>query len=159
MEIIYSEILRSNRKIRELVSEIFKEKGYRLSLRMNYNEIEMAKDMKDTLYLYPYITISDTLLRICFYIVAMMSNKNSVLLFEEPEVHTFPYYTKYLGEQIAIDKNNQYFIVTHNPYFLISILEKTPVKDVAVFITEMKDYQTVLKQVNEKKYSAFLEYD
>ncbi|MHA1431833.1 MAG: hypothetical protein ACTSRV_15795 [Candidatus Freyarchaeota archaeon] len=49
-----------------------------------------------------------------------------MLVFEEPEAHAFPYYTKFLAEKIALDTSNQYFISTHNPYFLLSILEKAP---------------------------------
>lgn len=86
-----------------------------------------------------------------FYLVAMESNENAVLVFEEPEAHAFPYYTKYLAERIALDKNqNQYFISTHNPYLLLSILEKASKKEVGLFITYFEDYQTKVKPLSEK---------
>ena len=34
---------------------------------------------------------------------AILSNKDSVLVFEKPESHAFPYYVKYLAEIIALD--------------------------------------------------------
>jgi len=81
-----------------------------------------------------------------FYSVAIESNKESVLVFEEPEAHAFPYYTKHLGERIALDENkNQYFIATHNPYLLTAIWEKSAAGDVAVFATYYKDYETRVK--------------
>ncbi len=79
---------------------------------------------------------------------------------EEPEAHAFPHYTKYLAELIALDKNkNQYFITTHNPYFLRSLIEKSPKNDVAVFITYYEDYQTKVIEFSGDKLEKILEYD
>ncbi|MHA1431827.1 MAG: AAA family ATPase [Candidatus Freyarchaeota archaeon] len=75
---------------------------------------------------FPYSLASETLQRIVFFTVAVNSNRDSVLVFEEPEAHASPNYTKFLAEKIALDTSNQYFISTHNPYFLLSILEKAP---------------------------------
>lgn len=88
-------------------------------------------------------------MRIIFYLAAISTNKNSILVFEEPEAHAFPYYTKYLAERIAFDKDNQYFISTHNPYFLFPILEKIPKEEISIFITYWKDDHTVVKQMSE----------
>ena len=76
------------------------------------------------------------------YTIAIESNQNSTLVFEEPESQAFPYYTKYLGERIGCDKSNQYFIATHNPYLISAILEKTPKIDANVFVTYYRDYET-----------------
>jgi len=62
------------------------------------------------------------------------------LIFEEPEAHSFPYYTKYLAERIALDKNNnQYFISTHNPYLLLSILGKAKKKILQFLLLILKN--------------------
>lgn len=90
--------------------------------------------------------------------LAMESNKNTILLFDEPEANTFPYYTKYIAEQFALDETNQYFISTHNPYLLSAIVEKSKVKDVAVFITYMDgQYQTQLKRIEDDKMGEILD--
>ena len=34
----------------------------------------------------------------------METNRNSVIIFEEPETHAFSYHTKFLAERIALDK-------------------------------------------------------
>ncbi len=39
-----------------------------------------------------------------------------------------------LGEMIASDTSNQYFLTTHNPYFLTAIVEKTPIENLALFV-------------------------
>ena len=82
-------------------------------------------ETEDILITYPYRTISDTFQRLIFYLSAILTNKNSIIAMEEPEAHAFPYYTKYLAELIALNENkNQYFITTHNPYFLLTLIEK-----------------------------------
>ncbi len=48
------------------------------------NRIEILKQQEDILILFPYSMISETLQRIFFHLAAMESNKNSVLVFEEP---------------------------------------------------------------------------
>jgi AAA15 family ATPase/GTPase len=89
----------------------------------------------------------------------MESNKNSTLTFEEPESFAFPYYTKYLGERIAFDETNQYFISTHNPYLLLAILEKTPKDQVNVFATYLEDYETKVKALAEEEISILMDSD
>jgi hypothetical protein len=95
-----------------------------------------------------------------FYTVAIESNKDSTLVFEEPEAHAFPYFTKHLDERIALDENkNQYFIATHNPYLLSAVVEKAPVADVAVFATYYRDYETRLKLLDQAALSRLFESD
>jgi hypothetical protein len=35
---------------------------------------------------------------------------------------------------IADDKTNQFFLTTHNPYFLSAVVEKTPGSELALFV-------------------------
>ena len=130
----------------------------RLVFETQEDKIKVLKSSEDTIVLVPYFLASDTLQRIVFYLAAIDSNKDSVLVFEEPEAHAFPYYTKYLAERIALDKkNNQYFIATHNPYLLLSILEKAHKDDVAIFITYFEDYQTKVKPLSEKELEEIMD--
>ncbi len=149
-------ILRSNGELRELVRELIESKGYKLNLRIESREIELVKD-NGVLISYPYQSVSDTLQRIIFYLAAIKSNKNATLLLEEPETHIFPFYTKYLAELMALQSSNQYFIVTHNPYFLLSLVEKTPIDELAVFITYMEKYETKLRQLSNEELSELLD--
>jgi predicted ATP-dependent endonuclease of OLD family len=151
------EILKTNTNIYDLVDEFLSE--YKLKIVPEEKEYKLKILKIDTPrpILFPYFSLSDTFQRIIFYLTAIESNKNSVLLFEEPEAHAFPYYTKILAEIIALDNsNNQYFITTHNPYFLISILEKAPKNDVAIFITYLEDYQTKLKGLDDLEKEKIL---
>lgn len=153
-------VLRAHKETKSLASQVFSPFGLKLVFKPQENKIELLKQYEDIFISYPYSLASDTLQRLVFYLVAIESNKDSILAFEEPESHAFPYYTKYLAEVIALDKNNnQYFISTHNPYFLLPILEKSPKDDVAIFITYFEDYQTKVKSLCHKQLEEIMEID
>ena len=121
--------------------------------------IKVIKREAGILTALPLGMASDTLQRILFYTVAMESNTNSVLVFEEPETHAFPYYTKYLGERIGTDPSNQYFLSTHNPYLLVPLLEKTPKDQVALFATQYRNYATTVIPLSEDQIGRLLDAD
>lgn len=145
--------------LREIMKEFFQKYRLRLLLKPQEKLFEIQKQKDDLVYSYPYTLTSDTLRRIIFYTVAIASNKDSVLVFEEPESNAFPYYTKYLGERIALDKTNQFFIATHNPYLLSAIIEKSRKEDVQVFITYFKDFQTRVKPLTPDEVVDLMEAD
>jgi len=150
-------ILMTRKELKTMVSEIFNPFGFKLIFKPQENKIEVLKQYEDIFISYPYSLASETLQRIIFYLTAIDSNRDSILIFEEPESHAFPYYTKFLAERIAFDKNNQYFISTHNPYFLLSVLEKAHKDELGVFITYFKDYQTRVKPLSEGELEEMME--
>jgi AAA15 family ATPase/GTPase len=152
-------LIRSHKKLKEAVADLFEPFGLRLAFRIQENKMEILKQYENDIIAHPYWLLSDTLQRIIFYATAIDSNKESILVFEEPESHTFPYYTKFLGEKIAFDQTNQYFIATHNPYLLLAILEKAKKKTVNVFVTYYKDYETKVKLLNDEQVSELMNYD
>lgn len=152
-------VVMGRKNLRETVSRFFKDYGFRPVLKPMEKVFEFQKQMEELIFDYPYILLSDTLQRMIFYEIAMESNENSTLIFEEPEAHAFPYYTKYLGEKIGLDETNQYFITTHNPYLLLSILEKAKKDAVNVFITYSRDYQTKVKCLSGDEVSELMNYD
>jgi len=152
-------VVMGSKKLRETMIGFFKNFGFNLVFKPQEKTFEIQKQVGDMVFSYPYTLTSDTLQNIIFHVMAIESNKNSTLIFEEPESHAFPYYTKYLGEKIAFDESNQYFIATHNPYLLKSIIEKTSKDSINVFITYFKDYQTKVKCLSQEEMSELLEYD
>jgi hypothetical protein len=151
-------IIMTSKHNKKLVKDILGKFGYRINLRPEEGKIDVVKEFEDVLVSFPYSISSETLQRLIFYVTAIQSNSNSVITFEEPEAHAFPYYTKYLAERIALsEQNNQYFIATHNPYLLTSILEKAPKDKIAVFITELENYQTKVFPLNDQKKMEILE--
>ena len=149
----------SSQVLRDSMEEFFRRYGLKLLMRQKERVFELVKQAEGPFITYPYILASDTLRRIIFYMVAMASNKDSILVFEEAESHAFPYYTKYLGERIALDQTNQFFIATHNPYLLSAIIEKARKEDVQVFITYFKNFQTQVTPLAPDQVVELMEAD
>ena len=152
-------LLVTNRELREIVGLLFKSIGYRLWLRPHENQIDLAQDSDDMVVTsFPYSLASETLQRITFYTAAIETNKNSVIVLEEPETHSFPGETKILAEQIAMDEyRNQYFIVTHNPYFLMPLLSKAPKDEIAINIVYSEEYQTKVRSLEPEELPELFE--
>jgi predicted ATP-dependent endonuclease of OLD family len=100
------------------------------------------------LFLVPYNSIADTLQRIIFYKAAIASNENSILLFEEPEAHSFPPYMSHLTQEMIYKKSNQYFITTHSPFILNDLLENGR-DELAVFIVHYESHETKVRQLTK----------
>jgi len=153
-------ILLTNKDLRRLASEILKEYGLRIVLKPQEQKMEVQKEIEDIIISFPYSIISDSIQRLIFHLAAIETNKDSIIALEEPESHSFPFYTKFLAERIGIDgKNNQYFISTHNPYFLLPLLEKTPKEDIGIFITYLQDYQTLIKPLTDEEIQELFDLD
>jgi len=151
-------VILARRELRASIKQIFSHFGLSIVLEPPEGRIRMQKQLEDILISFPYSLASETLQRLVFHLTAIHSNQNSTLAFEEPEAHAFPFYTKYLAEVIALDKNqNQYFISTHNPYFLLSILEKTPKDEIAIFYARLENYRTKVKALTEEDMKEVLE--
>ncbi|MFN8865514.1 MAG: AAA family ATPase [Flavobacteriales bacterium] len=152
-----SALLVSHKSLRLWVADFLAKSKLLLNLKPDDGSIEVGKWVDGTIYSYPYSSISETLQRVIFYEMAIASNKASVLLFDEPETHTFPFYTKYLAERIALDEWNQFFLTTHNPYLLLSLIEKTPFDNLNVILCQMKDYQTEATVLNKEQVEQVLD--
>lgn len=152
-------LVMGKKEISERMGSFFEYLNLKIMLKSREKTFSLVKQIDNKLISYPYTSTSDTLQSIIFYTIAMESNSNATLILEEPESFAFPYYTKFLGERIAFNESNQYFISTHNPYLLYAILEKTPKDSVYVFITYFEDYQTKIRRLAEEEIPLFLDSD
>ena len=154
-----SSVILTRKELREEIANLLGGFGYRLTIEEPERNIKLLAEKKDMLTLIPYNLLSDTLQRMMFYLAAIYSNEKSVIILNEPESNTFPYYTKNIAEMIALDdKKNQYFISTHNPYFLLSIIEKTRANDLSVFLTYMKEYETKVKMLQQDQLEDIMDH-
>jgi AAA15 family ATPase/GTPase len=147
------DIVRTNRTISGEIKDLFKE--YNLELLYNSAEKRMSilkRIGKDVIFTIPYHLVSDTLLRLIFYKAAVISNKDSVLLFEEPEAHMFPPYISKFTSDIWYYKANQYFISTHSPFVVNDFLENTR-EELAIYAVEYKKDigETIIKRLTEEQ--------
>jgi hypothetical protein len=107
----------------------------------------------------PYSSIADTLQRIIFYKTAIASNKNSVLLFEEPEAHAFPPYIRTLTYDIEKSESNQFFITTHSPFVVNDFLEYQHTREeLSIYVVDFKDGQTTAKRLSDEEMNEIYDY-
>ena len=150
------EIIQTHSKLRKEITTMFGRYEQKLQLRMDERRIEIVKDQDGVTYSYPYSSVADTLQRIIFYLAAIESNDDAVLLFEEPEAHSFPVYVSKLARRIVESTNNQFFIDTHSPYLVDGILEDMLTDDaqaggLAVFAAYYEDHQTKVHQLSDEE--------
>ncbi len=144
------EILRKNADLKQEIKHLLQKQNLKLSFRAEEKKLEVLKEVDETFYFYPYSNIADTLQRVIFYLTAIGSNRNSVLLFEEPEAHSFPPYVGMLADRITADESNQYFITTHSPYLFENLLGKMDWNELNVNIVYFEDYQTKIKTLGKE---------
>ena len=142
------------------IKQEFEKGGLQLVLNKKDKSILVQKSMnKEVVLLLPYSSLADTLQRLIFYKAAIASNKNSVLLFEEPEAHAFPPYIQEFTHDIADAKTNQFFIVTHSPFIVNDFLKYEDLrKEVAIYLFDYQNDQTVVKRLTDEDVSEVYEY-
>ena len=150
------EIMQAHLPLRTEIAQMFARYDQKLQLRMDERRLEIIKDQDGVIYSYPYSSVADTLQRIIFYLAAIESNDDAVLLFEEPEAHSFPVYVSKLGRRIVESRNNQFFIDTHSPYLITEILETMLTDDaqageLAMFAAYYEDHQTKVHQLSDEE--------
>jgi len=150
-------IVESHPELRTEIQQFLKPNGLELLLDIESRRMAVVQKTDDTLLSFPIHLLPDTFKRYIFHLAAIMSNRDSVLLFEEPEAHSYAPYVYQLAQHILDDEGgNQYFITTHNPYFLLPIMQEG--KDVAIFTTWFEDYQTHAHRLSEEEIREVLNY-
>jgi AAA15 family ATPase/GTPase len=144
-------------KIDKELSKIFSEYGLRLLFDKTNQTLRIDKPLKEGAASFPLSSIADTLQRLIFFKTAIASNKDSIILFEEPEAHCFPPYIRHITQEIIDSETNQFFIATHSPYVLNDFLEYQR-DDVAIFIADFKDGKTVIKRLTDSEVNDVYEY-
>jgi hypothetical protein len=135
-------------ELKQQVYKLFKEYNLEIAFDKGSQTIKIIQsDIKNEIFLIPYNSIADTLQRIIFYKAAIASNNNSVLLFEEPEAHSFPPYMAHLTQEMIYKRDNQYFIATHSPFILNDLLENGR-EELAVFVVHYEDHETKVRKLS-----------
>jgi hypothetical protein len=119
---------------------------------------EIHRIEKPYTYKIPYTSVADTLQRMIFHQAAIISNQDSIILFEEPEAHSFPPYIKELTESICNDNSNQYFIATHSPFILNTVLESVSFEDINIFKVSYENHKTNLYNYSDEELEDLLNF-
>jgi AAA15 family ATPase/GTPase len=141
--------IETHEELRKEVEGIFKEYQLELVFDRASRTLKVLKHNKDSVFLIPYNSIADTLQRIIFYKAAIASNDNSVLLFEEPEAHSFPPYITQVTQEMIYHKTNQYFVATHSPFILNDLMENAR-DELAVYLIDYKQQETKVKRLSDQ---------
>jgi AAA15 family ATPase/GTPase len=112
---------------------------------------------EDEIFLIPYTSIADTLQRVIFYKTAIQSNENSVLIFEEPEAHSFPPYIVEFTQEVINSATNQFFMATHSPIIVNDFLENAR-EDLSIFMVDFRDGQTVARALSRDEIEEVYQY-
>lgn len=152
------DVIETNPSLFEEVASLFDRYGLSLVLNQENESLLTQKKIGHRVFQLPYSLVADTLQRMIFYLAAVKTNTDSILIFEEPETHSFPPYISQLATSIAESKSNQFFIATHSPYLFNTIIEETPKEEVAVFVVDYENHQTLVHSVPESDYGEIIDY-
>ncbi|MHA1224221.1 MAG: AAA family ATPase [Candidatus Heimdallarchaeaceae archaeon] len=151
-------ILNTNERLYNYLNDILKDFDLKIMLRGAEGKIELVRDVKGKLVSSPLRLVAETFHQLFLLISALQTSKNSILVFEEPETHMFPKYSKYFAEMITKETHsNQFFLSTHNPYFLISLIEKSDRNNICVFAVSYFNSETKVKKLSKEDLSNLLQ--
>lgn len=146
-------VISENRLIKNEVKEIFSPNNLELLFDSREQVFTILKRTEAGIFTIPYELIADTLQRLIFYKTAILSNKDKVLLFEEPEAHMFPPYISKLTSDIVNDvNNNEFFIATHSPFVMNDLISNTEKDELALYIVsyENETGETLIHRMSEE---------
>lgn len=154
------DVLQRDSSLRKEVVTIFKQYGLKLVINRKDESIEFQKDLNDgSVVSIPYHQVADTLRRLIFYKAAVVTNTDSVLLFEEPEAHMFPPYISKLASDIVFDNNrNQYFISTHSPFVLNDFMEELKDDELSIYAVSLEDGETKVQRLTDQQVTEIYQH-
>lgn len=154
-------VIQTHPKLNKACRKLFEEYNLQLLFDKRTRSMMITKpsrsegDEMPAIFTMPYGSVADTLQRIIFYKTAIASNTNTVLLFEEPEAHSFPPYIRDITQDILAAQSNQFFITTHSPFVLNDFLENGR-EELAVFVVGWENGETIVKKLTaEQLYDIY----
>jgi AAA15 family ATPase/GTPase len=144
-------------ELKQNIQNLFNEYELKIVFDKASQSLKVIKAVEDELFLLPYNSIADTLRRVIFFKTAIASNENRILLLEEPEAHAFPPYIVEITQELIHSTTNQFFITTHSPFILNDLLQNA-MDDLAIFIVDYKNHQTVVKGLTETELLEVYKY-
>jgi AAA15 family ATPase/GTPase len=152
-------ILQTNSQIKKDAKELFDAYDLKLLYDSREQQFTIIKETNSGIFTVPYELVADTLQRLLFYKAGVYSNRNTVLLFEEPEAHMFPPYISKLTSDIWFHKGNQYFITSHSPFVVNDFLENAR-DELSIYIVEYKRDlgETIVIRLTEEQVHEAYQY-
>jgi AAA15 family ATPase/GTPase len=154
-------VINTHIAIKKEIEELFL--AYKLELAYDQREQKfiILKRISSGIFSIPYELVADTLQRLIFFKVATLSNKNSILLFEEPEAHMFPpYISKFTADVMYDEGKNQFFIATHSPFVLNDFMENLKSDSLSIYVVGYKKEtgETIIRKLSESELNEIYQY-
>lgn len=137
-------------ELKSNLAQLFHGYGLKMMFDSGSQQIKAMRENGLDMFLVPFNSLADSLQRLIFYKSAIDSNHNKVLCFEEPEAHTFPPYISNVVNDIIASEDNQFFITTHSPYVMSTLLESAG-NDLAVFVVDLENNATIVRRLSEQQ--------
>lgn len=140
------------KELADYAAEFFEEYGLEYVMVQTEKTMLIQRKMGRIVSQLGFELTPDTFQRLIYHVAAIKTNRNSVLLFEEPESHSFPPYIQEFAKQVIDSEDNQFFITTHSPYLLNTFLQNNFIKkDLNIVLTWFEDFQTKVKILSKKE--------
>jgi AAA15 family ATPase/GTPase len=141
------EIISTKDDLHKSITDILDSYGLNFLYDSELQEYKILKMVGSKFFTVPYFMTADTLRRLIFHKAAVMSNKKSVLLFEEPEANCYEPYIMEITNAIKNDKNeNQFFIVTHSQYVIDELMrDEESRNDTNIYLVGLENNETKVK--------------
>jgi AAA15 family ATPase/GTPase len=156
-----TEILKNNSLIREEAGELLAPYNLKFLFQAE-KDLYVQKQLDQySVFQFSVLQVADSLQRLIFHKAAIKSNKNSVLLFEEPEAHMFPpYISKFTADVMYDDNNNQFFITTHSPFVLNDFMENLKKEEYSIYTVGYKKEtgETVIRRMTDEEIHEIYQY-
>lgn len=127
-------LARHHSKVYDFLKETVSDLDWKLRFDTSHKKFRLSEVREEDIVEYSLDLLSDSRKRLFFYGSIILTSEKATLVLDEPDVFAFPPYPKILGEMVASDVSNQFFLSTHNPYFLSAVAEKTPADKLALFV-------------------------
>lgn len=155
-------MLREHHQLRKAVNDVLGDYGLRLLIDKTKNELRLLKSIdEDSIFQLPYTLLADTIQRLIFFQTAVNTNKEAVLLFEEPEAHMFPpYIGRFMSDMMYDGNNNQFFIATHSPFILNDLMEDLEAKELSIYAVGYKNDtgETAIRRLADEEITEIYQY-
>lgn len=156
-----AKVIFHNSDIQEFAKDFAAEYGFDFNINSVTNELNIQLRLNEGLvYTLPFDALAETFKRILFYLSAVLHNNGYIITLDEPDTHAFPNYVSLLADKIKEQKNNQFFITTHNPYLLNQLIEQTSKGDLAIFVCgfNKSEKSTTAKRLSDEELSELNDY-
>ena len=156
------DIIYTHPQIRKEIAGLFESYNLKLLYNSTDKKFSILKSLSDeVIFTIPYELVADTLQRLIFYKTAILCNKDSVLLFEEPEAHMFPPYISKFTSDIVYDENsNQFFITTHSPFVINDFMENLRKDDYSLYTVgySKETGETLIRRMTDEELHEIYQY-